>query len=42
MYEFLKEFHSGWAYIAFVLLVACSCKCFNGIALPKKEFYCWG
>ncbi len=37
MYEFLKEFHSGWAYIALVLLVVAVINAFAGI-FSKKEF----
>ena len=37
MYEFLKEFHSGWAYIALVLLVVAVINAFMGM-FSKKEF----
>ena len=37
MYEFLKEFHSGWAYIALVLLVVAVINAFAGM-FSKKEF----
>ncbi|TDE06595.1 hypothetical protein [Flavobacterium hiemivividum] len=37
MYEFLKEFHSGWAYIALVLLVVAVVNALMGM-FTKKEF----
>ena len=37
MYEFLKEFHSGWAYIALLLLVVAVVNAFMGM-FSKKEF----
>ena len=37
MYEFLKEFHSGWAYIALVLLVVAVVNALMGM-FSKKEF----
>lgn len=37
MYEFLKEFHSGWAYVALVLLVVAVVNAFIGM-FSKKEF----
>ncbi|CAM2845382.1 hypothetical protein [Flavobacterium frigoris] len=37
MYEFLKEFHSGWAYVALVLLVVAVVNAFIGV-FSKKEF----
>ncbi|MEZ7498247.1 hypothetical protein QO200_05805 [Flavobacterium sp. Arc3] len=37
MYEFLREFHSGWAYIALVLLVVAVVNAFVGM-FSKKEF----
>jgi len=37
MYEFLKEFHSGWAYIALVLLVVAVVNALFGM-FSKKEF----
>lgn len=37
MYEFLREFHSGWAYIALVLLVVAVVNALMGM-FTKKEF----
>ncbi|UQD55435.1 hypothetical protein [Flavobacterium sp. K5-23] len=37
MYEFIKMFHSGWAYIALLLLVVAVINSFIGMA-SKKEF----
>lgn len=37
MYAFLREFHSGWAYIALVLLVVAVVNALMGL-FTKKEF----
>lgn len=37
MYEFIQKFHSGWAYIALLLLVVAVVNAFIGLA-SKKEF----
>lgn len=37
MYEFLKEFHSGWAYVALLLLVVAVVNAIVGL-VGKKEF----
>lgn len=37
MYEFLKEFHSGWAYLALLLLVVAVVNALIGM-LSKREF----
>lgn len=37
MYEFIQKFHSGWAYIALLLLVIAVVNAFIGLA-SKKEF----
>lgn len=37
MYEFIQKFHSGWAYIALLLLVVAVVNSFIGMA-SKKEF----
>ncbi|KIA87823.1 hypothetical protein [Flavobacterium sp. AED] len=37
MYEFIQKFHSGWAYIALLLLVVAVINSFIGMA-SKKEF----
>ncbi|TDD99817.1 hypothetical protein [Flavobacterium cellulosilyticum] len=37
MYEIIKGIHSGWAYIAFLLLVIASVNSFIGL-FSKKEF----
>jgi hypothetical protein len=37
MYEFIQKFHSGWAYIALLLLVVAVVNAFIGM-FSKKEF----
>jgi len=37
MYEFIQKFHSGWAYLALLLLVVAVINAFIGLA-SKKEF----
>ena len=37
MYEFIQKFHSGWAYLALLLLVVAVVNSFIGMA-SKKEF----
>ena len=37
MYEFIQKFHSGWAYLALLLLVVAVANSFIGMA-SKKEF----
>jgi hypothetical protein len=37
MYEFIQKFHSGWAYVALILLVIAVVNSFIGMA-SKKEF----
>ena len=37
MYGFIQKFHSGWAYIALLLLVIAVVNAFIGLA-SKKEF----
>jgi hypothetical protein len=37
MYEFIQKFHSGWAYLALLLLVVAVVNAFIGMA-SKKEF----
>jgi hypothetical protein len=37
MYEFIQKFHSGWAYIALLLLVVAVANAFIGM-FSKKEF----
>lgn len=37
MYEFLKEFHSGWAYLALLLLLVAVANALIGM-LSKREF----
>ena len=37
MYDFIQKFHSGWAYLALLLLVFAVVNAFMGMS-SKKEF----